>query len=117
MSYLLYDLMEPVILMDKKRVSDGAGGFVVAWVEGAEIDAAVIYNGSMQTKIAEAEGSKDTYKVAVHKSNALDNHDVIKRVSDGKTFRLTTDSDDMKTPDISSIDVRVYWAEEWELTT
>lgn len=33
---LLDDFARTCVLMEKKRVSDGAGGYIVEWTEGAE---------------------------------------------------------------------------------
>ena len=59
------------------------------------------------------------------KSTLLDNvrtvdyvlyyHDVIKRLSDGKIFRITSDGDDKATPKSASLNMRSVSAEEWSL--
>ena len=68
-----------------------------------------------QARMAEVAGVKDLYTLTVRKSLELDYHTVIRRVKDNKIFRLTTDSDDKKTPDSATLDMRQYSAEEWEL--
>ena len=35
---LLTDFAVPCVLMEKKRVPDGAGGYFTEWTEGAEFD-------------------------------------------------------------------------------
>ena len=114
---LLYDAMEPVVLMERKRVSDGAGGFITSWVDGAEFEAAITFDSSMQARRAEAEGVTSLYTVTVYKNTELDYHDVFKRESDGQIFRITSNSDDQKTPQSASFQIRQYTAESWELTT
>ena len=42
-------------------------------------------------------------------------HDVVRRVKDGKIFRMTSDGDDSETPDIAGIQARTINAEEWTL--
>ena len=43
---LLDDVANKCVLMEKKRMPDGAGGYIVAWAEGAEFRARVM-NGVM----------------------------------------------------------------------
>ena len=41
--------------MEKKRTPDGEGGWATEWTPGAEFDAAIILDTSMQSRIAEKE--------------------------------------------------------------
>jgi hypothetical protein len=41
--------------------------------------------------------------------------DVVKRVRDGKTFRIKSDGDDRATPQSARLDMRQVTAEEWGL--
>ena len=113
---LLYDAFEDFTIMDKSTVPDGYGGTKKDWTEGMVIKGAMTYNGSTQSKIAESMGAIGAYTFTVRKNVLLDFHDVLKRVKDGKIFRLVNDSDDMKTPDSATLDMRQYSAEEWSLT-
>lgn len=106
---------EPCIMLDQQSVSDGRGGMTKNWVEGATISAAVTVDDSTQTKIAQAQGVKAVYTVTTSRAVNLQYHDVFRRVSDGKTFRVTSDGDDNKTPRIAKLDMRVVTAEEWVL--
>ena len=45
----------------------------------------------------------------------LEYHDVFRRSSDNKIFRVTSDGDDRKTPTSAKLDMRQVTAEEWEL--
>jgi hypothetical protein len=44
----------------------------------------------------------------------LQYHDVFRRLSDGKIFRVTSDGDDKFTPDTATLNMRQVTAEEWE---
>lgn len=112
---LLENSFEDVMLLEKVRRPDGEGGFFVEWVEGATFKAAITFDNSMQSRRAFAEGVKNVYTVTTKKSAMLDFHDVIMRIADGKTFRITSDGDDNKTPKGSSLDMRQVSAEEWSL--
>lgn len=104
------------VLMEKTHTPDGEGGFITTWVEGAQFGAAVVYNSSLQARVAEKQGVTNLYTVTTDKNASLEYHDVFKRISDGKIFRVTSDGDDAKTPDVASFDFSQVSAEEWVLT-
>lgn len=112
---LLDEAMEEFVVLNKSVVSDGYGGTVTEWSDGTTLVGAIVFNGSTQMQIAQAMGVTASYTLTVRKGVVLDYHDVLRRVSDGKIFRLTSDSDDMKTPQSAGLDMRQYTAEEWEL--
>src|SRR5574344_571236 len=91
---LLSDAMEKCVMLDKVTQSDGFGGYYSQWVEGAEFNAAIAFDTSIQARTAEAQGVKSVYTVTVDRGMRLDYHDVFKRLSDGKVFRATSDGDD-----------------------
>lgn len=113
---LLKEYMEDCVLVDRVTIPDGYGGYDNVWKEGAPIKAAITTGNSLAAEIAEAEGVKAIYKITTEKNINLQFHQIIKRLSDGKYFRCTTDGDDVKTPDSASIDMRQVTAEEWVLT-
>lgn len=112
---LLQEAMEECIMIDRTTVSDGYGGVDTKWVEGASFEAAVVLEDSIQVQIAQAQGVTGVYVVTTDKRINLQYHNVFKRVSDGKVFRVLTDGDDNKTPESSSLNMRNVRAEEWEL--
>lgn len=110
---LLLEAFESCTILDKKTESDGRGGVITTWKDGAEFKAAVVFNSSMEAKIAESQGVKSLYKITTTKSVILQYHDVFRRESDGKVFRVTSDGKDNKTPASASLDMRVVDAEEY----
>lgn len=112
---LLDEYMENCVMIDKTTVSDGRGGFDYAFVDGAEFQAAITLDNSIQAKIAEQQGVTGVYKVTTTKSINLQYHDIFKRVSDGKIFRATSDGDDNKTPVSATLNMRQVSAEEYTL--
>ena len=112
---LLSEAFTDFIVMNKSIVDDGYGGAETTWSEGAHIMGAMVLDTSTQARMAQTAGVKDLYTLTVRKALELDFHTVIKRVSDNKIFRLTTDSDDKKTPESATLDMRQYSAEEWSL--
>ena len=112
---LLDDAMETYIIMDKTTVPDGYGGYNTEYVEGARIKAAVVFNNSLEAKKAEAQGVSSVYTLTTRKNINLQFHDVLRRVRDGKIFRITSDGDDLYTPDSATLDMRNVSCEEWQL--
>lgn len=102
-------------MLDKVRVSDGEGGFTTSWQEGAEFDAAIVKDTSLEARIAEKDGLTNTYTVTTSANAALDFHDVFKRLSDGQVFRVTSNGDDKRTPSVASFQFEQVTAEEWRL--
>lgn len=103
------------VLMDKRRVPDGYGGYTEYYEESVEFDAAIVLNSSLQAKIAEQQGVTALYTITTPKNINLQFHDVFKRKSDNKIFRVLSDGDDKHTPASSSLDMREVSAEEYIL--
>lgn len=112
---MLNDAMEPCVLLDKKRKPDGEGGYITEWTDSVEFDAAITFDGSMQARIGAKSGVTSLYTVTLPGGFKLDFHDVFRRLSDGKIFRVTSDGDDKHTPARASFQVSQVTAEEWML--
>lgn len=108
---LLDEAFEDFIVMNKSVVDDGYGGLVTEWTPGAIVQGAMVYNGSSIETIARALGSVSNYTFTCRKALQFDFHDVLKRASDNKLFRITTNSDENKTPASAGLDMRQYEAE------
>lgn len=114
---LLSDAMESCTMFDKRTVADGYGGYMTSWVEGAEFQAAIILDSSMQARVAEKQGVTALYTITTKKTINLQYHDVLRRNGDGKIFRVTSDGDDKHTPTSASLNMRQVSAEEFVLPT
>ena len=112
---LLDNAFEPFIVMNKTVTSDGYGGITTVWTDGAEISGAIVHDSSAEMQIAKSMGATSAYTLTVRKSLELDYHTVLKRLSDSRYFRLTSNSDDKKTPKTAGLDMRQYSAEEFVL--
>lgn len=112
---LLEEAFEEFIILNKTRVDDGYGGSEVVWKDGQAIAGAMVFNNSIEAKTAEAQGVTSVYTFTTHKSIVLDYHDVLRRSSDGKIFRVTSDGDDLYTPKSAGLDMRQVSCEEWRL--
>ena len=110
-------MMESCVFMVQNKTPDGSGGYKPEWTDGKPLRAAITLDTSTEAQIAEAAGTVKTYTVTVSRSVSLKYHDVIKRLSDGKIFRITSDNADKKTPVCSALDIAQSTAEAWRLTT
>jgi hypothetical protein len=116
MSSLLSDAMEPCIMLNKAVVDDGYGGERTTWTNGAMFDAAIVFDTSVEARIAQAQGVTNLYTVTTPRTKVLQYHDVFRRLSDGKVFRVTSDGDDKQTPQSAGLDMRQVTAEQFTLT-
>ena len=111
---LLENAYETFTILNKSIVDDGYGGVTTEWTDGATIQGAMVFDNSAQMKTAMAAGYTSAYTLTVKKHIELDFHTVIRRESDGVIFRLTSNSDDKKTPESAGLNMRQYSAEEWK---
>lgn len=112
---LVDESMETFVMMNYTTVPDGEGGFIRTWQDGAEFRAAATFDSSMQARIAQSAGVSSLYTVTTAKNAPLRFHDVIKRKSDGRYFRITSDGTDKKTPESASFQYSQVTAEAWEI--
>lgn len=114
---LIDDFMEKCTILDKVTVADGYGGYISTWKEGAEFNAAITFDTSMQARAADKAGVTSLYTVTTSRALTLEYHDVFKRKRDNKVFRVTSDGDDKYTPASSTLNMRQVTAEEWSVTS
>lgn len=112
---LLSEAMEACVMLDKRTVSDGYGGYRTEWTPGAEFTAAVVFDTSIQARLAEGQGVSSLYTITTGRELTLEYHDVFQRIVDGKIFRVTSDGDDKYTPKSATLNMRQVTAEEWSL--
>lgn len=110
---LLDAFKEDYTLMEKQRTPDGYGGFVTQWTDGAVIRAAITLDTTMEARIAESQGVTSVYTITVSRNVRLEYHDVLKSKS-GKIYRITSEGES-ETPKTTSLDMKQYTAEKWEL--
>ena len=114
---LLDDAMEACVFINKSKAPDGYGGYVDVYVDGVEFNAAITFDTSIEARAAEKQGVTNLYTVTTRKSMTLEYHDLFRRVSDGKVFRVTSDGDDKHTPASASLNMRQVTAEEITLNS
>lgn len=112
---LLTEQMEDFVVLNRIAQSDGYGGIIVTWQDGATIKAVAPFNSSMEARIGAMQGVSSVYTITTSRAVNLQYHDVLRRVRDGKVFRVTSDGDDQYTPAMATLDMRNVTAEEWSL--
>ena len=113
---LLDEYKEEFAFMDKSHTRDDEGNPVVTWAQSeATFMAAIRFDSSMQAKRAQAKGVQDLYTIVTDKDIDLEFNDVIKRIDDGTTYRVTTSGKDNKTPNSASLNMRAVSAKAWEI--
>lgn len=112
---LLQEAMTSCAIMDKTTVKDGHGGVITVWVEGATIEAAIAPDGGVEQLVAQERNWNGSFTIVTRKSVVLLPGDVIKRLSDGRTFRVKSDGRENKTPNSAALDARAVKAEVVEL--
>lgn len=111
---LIDEFMSECCFMEETKQADGAGGFDSVWREGATFKAAIVLDSTMEARIAEHQGVTSVYSVVAPRSVPLNYDTKIKRLKDGRYFRITSES--QEAPASSSINVVKASAERWELT-
>ena len=109
-------MMEDCVMLAKRTVPDGLGGFSIEWQEGATFRAAIVKDNTLAARVAEKQGVSEVYTVTVDKGLALQYHDVFRRLSDGYVFRVTSNIRDSETPSVATFQIGQVTAERWELT-
>lgn len=112
---LLSQAMEDFTKITLTDTDDGMGGQISQWVDGETITAAVVKDESLQARTAEKAGVTGMYTITTDRDINLQFHDVLRRESDGKIFRVLSDGDDKKTPASAWLNMRQVIAEEWEI--
>ena len=112
---LIDEAMTPCVMVDRTTQPDGEGGTLTNWIEGAAFNAAITFDNSIEAKAAAVQGVTSLYTVTVPKRVKLEYHDVFRRLSDGKVFRVTSDGDDKITPERASFQFAQVSAEEYVL--
>lgn len=114
---LIDGYLQPCVILTKKRIPDGQGGFETSWSDGDKFDAAIVKDQSLQARVAEKQGVSSVYTITTARGVALEYHEVFRRVSDGAIFRATSDYTDSIPPDVATFDFEQVTAERWELPT
>ena len=121
LSPMMESLSHNCVMMDKRSISDGEGGFNTAYSEGADFKTYPALDTSALARIAEAQGSKSSYTINVKKTTKLAVGDIFKDLTlgeeAGKSVYFSVTSDAKATPETSRLDLMSFKAEKMELST
>lgn len=112
---LLDDFARTCVLMEKKRVPDGAGGYIVEWTEGAEFTNYQALDTSMEARIAEKQGVTSLYSALVRADFPIEYNDYFKDKTTGLTYRVTSNPEEKVAPKSASFSLKYFTAERKEL--
>ena len=113
---MILDLMEDYIVLVKPPVPDGLGGFEYVYQDGVTFRAFLRKDTSTEAEIAQKQGMNEMFTIVVPKGTPLEHHDIIRRVSDNETFRLTSTARDDAAPLPSSVPIARATCERWAIT-
>lgn len=114
---LIESMMEDCVFLNKVKVDDPVGGYKDSYQDGITFRAAVIKNSTNEVQIAEKSGMSEIFTIVTDKSMVLEFHDVLRRVSDGEIFRVTSRAVDSQAPAASTVQIAKVTAERWVLPT
>lgn len=106
--------MKQCVIIDKKSVSDGEGGFTTQYVESdVVISAAIALDQSTEMLVGQSQNAVPNYTVLTHRNAALPYFTIIKRLEDGLYLRVTSNGSEKKTPTIAGLQLSKVTAERW----
>ena len=92
----LTDYFESFVMQDWRSFTDNFGDLNWKWEDGAEFQAGIIFDNSIEARTAEAQGVKSVYTIMTSPRINLEFQDVIRRVKDNEYYRITgVPTDDM----------------------
>lgn len=95
---MLSDYFEDFVMQDRVSMPDGFGGLAYDYADGAVFQAGITTNNSTEAQIAMQNGMKVIYTIVHSISLTLEQNDRVKRLKDGRVYRITSNSADMATP-------------------
>lgn len=105
------DFFEDFVIQSVTYVSTGFGTFEPQYTDGAAFRAGISTASSTEARIAERNGMKTIYNIAHLPAITLHRDDRVRRMKDGRVYRITSDSADMTTPERASIQYAIVTAE------
>lgn len=97
----LEDYFEDFIMQNWISRPDGFGGVEWDVTDGAPFRAGIATANSTEAQIAYRNGLKTIYTIVHPKVLELEQNDRVKRMKDGRIYRITSNSADMATPAVA----------------
>ena len=113
---MIQDMFEPLLFVNKINVSDGMGGTITKWQDGAEFQGVITLDNSTTGRLAEQQGVTNIYTIITEDKILLEFNDVIKRKSDQQTFKIKSlNNKENRQPEIATMQLRIATAEIFDL--
>lgn len=104
------------VMIDKVTSPPGPfGGTGVEYVDGAIFNCLMELKSDTQAVIAQRQDNITIYSCLVDKDTSIERNTPFRRISDKKTFRVTSDPSDAEIPDMASFNVKHFTAEQWDI--
>lgn len=113
----LLDVTQIMLTVRKlKKTPDGYGGYISTWYDAFSFYGNMYVDNNVNEDVASRETAHDTFTLLTPRYISIDFHDVVRADSgkfSGKTYRLTTKTNEDFTPSTSTLDLAKYTMEEW----
>ena len=103
------------VLMEKKRIHDGEGGYTIDWTDGVSFQNYQALDTSMEARRAEKEGVASVYSARVDKALPIEYGDYFKDTETGLTYRVTSNPSEKEPPKSATFALKYFTAERKEL--
>lgn len=103
---LLSAFGRPCVILEKRSVADGAGGYITTWSDGAEFENYLALDTSIEARRAEKEGVTSVYSALVNISVPLDYGDYFRDLTTGETYRVTSSPAEREAPKTAGAGIR-----------
>ena len=112
---LLSDFGKICVFKEKKRTTDGEGGYYIEWTDGAEFTVYQSLDTSMEARTAEKQGVTSVYSALVDKALPIEYGDYFKDTETGLTYRVTSNPSEKESPKSATFALKYFTAERKEL--
>lgn len=99
---LLDSFAHSCVILEKRRVNDGEGGYAMQWMESVEFSLYQARDTSMEARRAEAEGVTSVYSAMVDKEVPIEYNDYYRDKETGLTYRVTSIPEEKQAPETAS---------------
>lgn len=106
------DSYTQVIRVDSE---DEYGSYITEYTDGVTFEASLAFTNEVSISTSEALGIRTNFQLMVPKDIVLSFHDLVRRNSDGKIFRVTSEGSNVYTPESSDLNLRYVDLEDWSL--
>ena len=111
----LSDFLKPFAMQNWISEPDGLGGIIWHWEDGAPFDGGLVLDSSTEMKIAHQNGTRNVYTLTTYATVQFEPGDMVKRLSDGALFRITSHSPDKIAPATAGIQTAEVTCERVEV--